>query len=368
MITNQTLTIHRRRETARPAFAWLILLLCHQPASAASFEILGFTTPWADKPVFMSDDGSVVVVQTDFPTNGYVWKSGQGIVHTYGYLDLYPTAISGDGNHIFGSTLNSTRNITDSSFDGSITVENGTENYLDYYAYHNVAGGPLTDIGDLPGGARSTFASAVSADGSTAVGTSTNSDGYKAVRWTAATGLVDLGVFPSIVEPRDRASDVSADGAVVVGRARTSEVDYRAFRWTSQTGMQNIDTLLNSRNSDAIAVSADGTTIVGGALLPNFNNFSATIWDEAHGMRLLADVLTLEFGLDLQGVEMWTAMAVSADGNVFAGRGIKNFDGNNQTVAWRVDLNPIPEPHSLALVLLATTVLPHRRRANGTRS
>src|SRR4051794_37197131 len=193
--------------------AWLILLLCYVPVSAATFEIVGFASSGRDEPVFMSDDGSVVFVQTDYPTDGYVWKSGQGVVQTFGYMELYPTAISGDGNHIFGSTSDSTQDITDASFDGSIIVANFTPNYIDQYAYHIVEGGPTTDLGDFPGGDRVTNAAAVSADGSTAVGSSSSSEGYKAVRWTAATGLVDLGGLPSTAGPQDLANDVSGDGS-----------------------------------------------------------------------------------------------------------------------------------------------------------
>jgi probable HAF family extracellular repeat protein len=60
------------------------------------------------------------------------------------------------------------------------------------------------------------------------------------------------------------ASDVSADGAVVVGWAINEKGHKRAFRWTESDGMQDIGTLGGS-TSVATSISADGTTIVGWA-------------------------------------------------------------------------------------------------------
>jgi len=51
----------------------------------------------------------------------------------------------------------------------------------------------------------------------------------------------DLGAFPGGF--RASASDVSADGSVIVGVAEVGWLDFRAFRWTPSGGMQNLGQL-----------------------------------------------------------------------------------------------------------------------------
>jgi probable HAF family extracellular repeat protein len=132
----------------------------------------------------------------------------------------------------------------------------------------------FTLLGDLPGWELYGFAKGVSADGRVSVG----SDGGQAVRWTAEDGMVGLGYLPGGLH--SEATDVSADGRVVVGWSR-SGLGTEAFRWTAEEGMVNLCdnggwlvcpdpnpvgiTLEDVPNIFANAVSADGGTIVGSA-------------------------------------------------------------------------------------------------------
>jgi probable extracellular repeat, HAF family len=98
----------------------------------------------------------------------------------------------------------------------------------------------LTWLGVLPNGYDS-YASDVSADGAVVVGLAFNADWqWRAVRWTASVGMQDLGTLGGY---GSEAYGVSADGAVVVGRAANAAGQGRAVRWTASGGMQDLGTL-----------------------------------------------------------------------------------------------------------------------------
>jgi probable HAF family extracellular repeat protein len=127
--------------------------------------------------------------------------------------------------------------------------------------------GQLTLLGDLPGDDVASFARAASADGSVIVGTGNwtitdasairNSPNAQAVRWVngVITPLTDTGGLRMV-----QAQAVSADGSVVVGGGvvpNGTEQRQVAYRWSN-----GVATLLG----DAIAangVSADGSVVVG---------------------------------------------------------------------------------------------------------
>lgn len=77
-------------------------------------------------------------------------------------------------------------------------------------------------LGDLPGGDFFCYVSAVSGDGTTAVGRSrsrTSTASYEAFVWNESTGMTGLGdLLPG--DPKSHAHDVSFDGSVVAGDAR----------------------------------------------------------------------------------------------------------------------------------------------------
>jgi probable HAF family extracellular repeat protein len=100
------------------------------------------------------------------------------------------------------------------------------------------------------------------------VGEATVGGFWHAFRWTAATGMVDLGTLGG---PESAAFAVNGDGSVIVGSSLTSQStgSDHAFRWTAKTGMQDISKLVNAPQrlilQSAIGVSADGTVITGNA-------------------------------------------------------------------------------------------------------
>lgn len=253
----------------------------------------------------------------------------------------------------------------------------------------------MVGLGDLPGGPFFSWANGISSDGTTIAGYSQSSRGDEAFRWTAETGMVGLGdlggaSFLSV------AHAVNADGSVVVGRASSGYLDIQAFRWTPQTGMVGLGLGPGGRDSAANAVSADGSVIAGAVGVPDgveafrwteqtgkvllgdlpggLHRSTATgisadgsivvgyscvasynpnscfdyrpfIWDAAHGMRDLQQVLINDFGLDLTGWTLYEAGAISGDGTTIVGGGRNpNFD----TEAW---LARIPEPATAALLV-----------------
>jgi probable HAF family extracellular repeat protein len=127
---------------------------------------------------------------------------------------------------------------------------------------------------------------------------------------------------------------VSADGSVVVGRTIDPDYfGYHAFRWTQSTGMI---TLLPPNapvwDTEAFAVSADGSIIVG---TYSDNVWSgAFIWDAVNGIRSLRDLLVNQLHLDLTGwTSLGTATGISADGLTVVGTGSKNTPSFHQE-AW----------------------------------
>lgn len=104
---------------------------------------------------------------------------------------------------------------------------------------------------------------------------------------------------------------VSDDGTVVVGVAGNPLVPGAdsAFRWSQTSGMTNLGPLLgNGQYSAALDVSADGSVMVGFALSPNENAFMLS----GAGPATLLPLPTGQFAAQAYGV--------SADGLVVVGR------------------------------------------------
>lgn len=185
-------------------------------------------------------------------------------------------------------------------------------------------------LGDLAGGGFGSQASDVSADGSVVVGFSASANGPdgEAFRWTSAgmerLGDLEHGLFQS------SAWGVSADGSVVVGEGWSVDIEdletptREAFRWTESIGMQGLGHLwagnLVVDDSSAMDVSADGSLVVGQSysLAPAEDGSLVQV---VEAFRTTAPHLMEGLG-DLEGGGFFSgALGVSDDGSVIVGFG-----------------------------------------------
>jgi probable HAF family extracellular repeat protein len=111
-------------------------------------------------------------------------------------------------------------------------------------------------------------AEGVSGDGRTIVGIAQDNSGIaQAGIWIARTEWQLLGSFSPTAAPCDRslssAYDVSRDGRVIVGFAYDGCTLAHAFRWTALTGMVDLGSSVQGKASLASGVSGDGRVVVG---------------------------------------------------------------------------------------------------------
>jgi probable HAF family extracellular repeat protein len=193
------------------------------------------------------------------------------------------------------------------SADGSVVVGMSVDANANDRAFRWTAATGMQDLGTL--GGLDSGASAVNEDGSVVVGYAHDTAGeYRAMRWTAATGMQDLGTLGGAASG---ALDVSSDGSVVVGSSEAELSLSRAFRWTAATGMTDLGTLgplIGHPTSRGNAVNADGTVVVGWSRSSNGQE-RAFRWTATTGIQDLAPAQ----------VETLAAAGLSADGTVVVG-------------------------------------------------
>jgi len=309
----------------------------------ASFTGVGFLpNTQASYAWGVSADGVVVGESTDLLTGGsaeaFRWTESGGMVGL-GFLPganiSVARAISADGVVIMGYGVFQETSFwgirwsaggTDNlgwtfhlpralSADGSVATGTGTRDEPGEQACRWTAATGRILLGVLPGGLISD-GNGISADGTVIVGGSQAAEGTRAFRWTAADGMVSLGVLPG-----HQISDglgISADGTTLVGYCYSSELGSEPFRWTADAGMQPLGRLADGGNAVALAASGDGSVIVGYS-----ESAVALVWDLNHGMRNLRDVLTQRYDLDLTGWELREAVAISPDGSIIVGQGMR---------------------------------------------
>jgi Predicted integral membrane proteins containing uncharacterized repeats len=293
-------------ETGAQAFRWT---QAEGMTSLGNLHDSRFKQSWA---VSVSENGTAIIGYGDPGSSD--WKDYQGFLW-----------IQRSGMTEIRTTSHPIRQAFDISADGSVIVGDDREQ-----AFRWTRPKKFERLGVLRGRTNSR-AITVSADGSVITGSSYNLpswDQQEAFIWTPLGGMIPLGTLPNKASSFPNA--ISADGSVIVGTSGSS-----AFRWTAATGMRDIGHLDGAKQIHPGGVSAHGDTIVGAGYIDRDHGV-AFIWDEAHGMRVLQDVLKSEYRLDLRGWELQNASAITPDGHTIVGWGI-NPNGHQE--AFRVVLS-----------------------------
>jgi len=126
------------------------------------------------------------------------------------------------------------------------------------------------------------------------------------------------------------AKAISRDGTVYGGWSyyQTGTSRFQPVVWSSATSVRGLGFLPGGDDDDCgevLALSGDGA-LAGGYTYRSGSPAGppeAFIWDAVHGMRRVADVLADVCGLDVSGWQFERVTAISADGTVLAGDGLR---------------------------------------------
>lgn len=169
------------------------------------------------------------------------------------------------------------------------------------FAWEN---GVFTQFGTFGGNV--SWAFDASSDGSVIVGSAALSNGLnRGFRWTASTGMVNLGTLPGSIRSVARA--VSSDGNVVVGWSGSAAGVHHAWRWENGAMIDLHNPTFGQ--SEALGVSGDGNTVVGAWGDPSFTPALPFRWTAEEGMVNMGT-------LGGQWGEAWDA---SHDGSIIVG-------------------------------------------------
>jgi probable HAF family extracellular repeat protein len=158
----------------------------------------------------------------------------------------------------------------------------------------------------------------VSADGTIVSGTLSTTTSSEAFRWTQASGFTRLGDFPG-GEFRSEGRGISSDGTTIVGTGTTGyDIPCR-----SVGGAAFVSLNIPGTGGSALAVSPDGSVIVGYRDIPGQDGYQAFRWTQASGAVFFGD-------FPGGGFNDWPASyahGVSADGEVVVGSGMSTEGG-----------------------------------------
>ena len=208
----------------------------------------------------VSGDGSIVIgsMTSSSREAAFRWTETEGITELSNVIEkTAATGISRDGSIIVGSIITN---------DGNVST---------YEAIRWTEEDEITRLGDLPGGISLSAAQEVSDDGSVIVGVGHSPSGMEAFRWTETDGMIGLGDLPG-GHFTSNAQGVSGDGSIVLGSG-LGPSGPTAFIWDENNGLRNLQTILVDdfgmdltgwHLTGASDVSADGMIIVGVGINP----------------------------------------------------------------------------------------------------
>lgn len=211
------------------------------------------------------------------------------------------------------------------SADGAIVVGTSGSEERGNQGFRWTEAEGLQGLGGLIDGG-SSYASAISSDGSTIVGAVTTATRGEAAYWTEDTGWMAIGTLEgAAIDVNPAASNVSSDGTTIAGNSSSTAARLaEAFVWTAETGMQGLGFLTENHTISTITgISGDGQTLIGvsGTLTGDQVSF---IWDAEHGMRSIKEFFVEVHGLDLSEWTLGNALDISTDGHTLVGSGVHN--------------------------------------------
>jgi len=271
---------------------------------------LGFNTadPYYGYALGISRDGTVIC--------GYTWGTSPGgagvqygVYWVNGTEQLVPappndpnptimsaTAVSGDGSTLL---------VEDTTGSNPSKVET--------YVF-KIATKTFTSVGYFGNTTQQTYGSALSYDGSVAVGYSNLDDGKShGFRYTKNSGLQDLGIPTQKTYYLDPTC-ISDDGSVIFGRY-TELNGWVGFRYTS-AGFENIGGL------SPVGCTADGQEAYGIQDL-----YFPGIWTTTVGGGFVDDLLTAH-GIKSKVGDLLAPMTISPDGTLLTATGIFGYGGD----------------------------------------
>ena len=291
----------------------------------------------------ISGDGSKVVGQgNDGSTPGaYVWQPGVGVTApTLPYANII--SVSKDGSTYAGVGPGS----------GAGTVRSW-----------RTVDGVSTDLGLVPGSVW-TAAYGMSDDGKTITGYAAFPGSpvmpVRPMIWTEGAGIAELPMPTGVVSGFGQA--VSRDGGTIVGNGGSLTDTEVPFVWTAAGGSLALDKSTVPFGRTYV----DTVTNAGAIFGKNDANgpYAAIVWESATGAAMdLKTWLTLKHGLgsSLDGWDLKEIVSATPNGSTLLGNG--RFNGVDQS--FFIQLNPVPEPGTMAALGLGALALLRRRRPSG---
>jgi uncharacterized membrane protein len=360
---------------AIPALTAAATLVCAATAFAQPMFIRLGIADGADAPSAntVTADGSAVVIQRHGVFGGLVnslWREGAGLVTLPpppGATAFTPLLISGNGEVIIGlahfpsqapETFRLAGGVHEPltgftpaaiSHDGSVIAGTSCSPSGVCGAVRWTAAGGIEFLGGLPhetDGFINGQVSGISADGEVIVGTAGVAAWcwrdpsepiwlpcewvtpfHQGFIWTRAAGVQPIPLPEPIVAGNRFTvliNGVSADGTSLFGdfseayAGTFSGSRWRAFRWTLSAGYEVVEPIPGGLQTNADAISGDGSIIIGEDYDTSVDMNVAIIWEAGKGTRRLRDVLVNDFGLVDAAVHLGSN-AISADGRTIAG-------------------------------------------------
>jgi probable HAF family extracellular repeat protein len=215
------------------------------------------------------------------------------------------------------------------------------------------ASGGFLDLGDLPSGHDYVYATDIN-DADIVVGTSNSKTAARGFRWTAAAGMQQLNDLTS--NSHESYPTAINNAGYIVGSSLNDIVD-RAVLWTPSGEVIDLGALGGMQASGANAINSFNQ-VVGNANvgIADHDELRAFVWSSETGIRDLNGLLDTSGS----GWQLQYANDINDAGHI-VGQGLY-CAGSDSCVQHAYLLTPVPEPHVLAWLCTAAGSFAMRRR------